>query len=235
MISQILEKYASDCGIAATPEMFGQFELYAEMLLEWNKKINLTAITAPEEIAVKHFLDSLLPLMAMDFPQGASLIDVGTGAGFPGVPLKILRPDLRLTLLDSLKKRTVFLSELSVALGQDNAIIHGRAEQYGRSHGFRESFDFASARAVAALPSLCEYCLPFVKPGGVFIALKGPGAAQEVSDAGRAVELLGGGPLGIKSFILPPNNERNIVIIKKISQTPLKYPRMSVKISKKPL
>lgn len=235
IISRKLEKHACEYGITVTPEICACFELYAETLIRWNERINLTAITEPEEIALKHFLDSLLPLKAVEFPQNASLIDVGTGAGFPGIPLKLLRPDLRLTLLDSLNKRTIFLTEISAALKQHNAIIHGRAERVGRDPGFRESFDIAAARAVAALPALCEYCLPFIKTGGIFLALKGPGIAREAAEAKNAISLLGGEIADIKSFILPPDNERNIVIIKKISHTPSKYPRISVKIPKKPL
>lgn len=234
-ISRSLGEYARQYEIPLTPEMLEKFEIYSEMLLEWSGKMNLTAITEPQEIAVKHFLDSLLLLKAVELPQNASLIDVGTGAGFPGIPLKIARPDLRVTLLDSLNKRTVFLTEVSNALNQSNSIIHGRAEQSGRSPELREQFDFATARGLAALPALCEYCMPFVKPGGCFAALKGPGIHAEAENAANAISELGGVLFEIKSYKLPLDNNRTIVLVKKISHISAKYPRMSVKIAKKPL
>lgn len=230
-----LKEYAEQYEIRLTPEMLAQFELYSSMLLEWNQKINLTAIIEPDEIIVKHFLDSLLLLKAVDLPPNAALIDVGTGAGFPGVPLKIARPDLKLTLLDSLNKRVAFLSGLSDALGQSNSIIHGRAEQQGHLSGLRESFDCATARGVAPLPALCEYCMPFVRPGGFFAALKGPDVFPEAESSAKAISELGGELVQIKSYNLPLDNKRTIVLIKKISHMSTKYPRTSVKITKKPL
>lgn len=226
---------AAEYGVSLPAGAENQFLLYQELMLAWNEKINLTAITDPEGILHKHFLDSLLPLAALALADGASLIDVGTGAGFPGVPLKIARPDISLTLLDSLRKRTDFLRELSRELGQDNHIVHGRAEQLSRDPLFRERFDIATARAVAALPALCEYCLPYVKPGGRFIALKGPDAGEEAEHSRAAIRLLGGELAEIKTFTLPGGDRRSIVTVKKISQTPTKYPRTGVKISKSPL
>jgi len=234
-ISEILEQYAPKYGIALTGDMLGQLELYAATLLEWSERMNLTAITQPNEIAIKHFLDSLFPLAAATIPYGASLIDIGSGAGFPGVVMKIARPDIRLTLLDSMKKRTEFLAELSGRLLQDNAIIRARAEAAGRDEAHREQYDFAAARAVATLPELCEYCLPFVKPGGAFIALKGPGAKLEAQNSKNALSLLSGDKPIIKEYSLPFDGTRNIIIIKKISQIPAKYPRPSAKITKTPL
>lgn len=263
-----LRRGAEQYGIALTGEMLGQFERYREMLLEWNTKMNLTAITDRREIEIKHFLDSLLLLRTVEVPQGARLIDVGTGAGFPGVALKIARPDLRLTLLDSLQKRVGFLREVSGALGQENLCVHGRAEELGRKVDFREQYDLATARAVAALPALCEYCLPFVRVGGFFVALKGPEVEGEVALAQRAIGLLGGRVEAVEQFELPMEkrvfpkensfagrkengsqktasalvssfklvvNRRALVVIQKISQTPTKYPRAAVRITKSPL
>lgn len=234
-ISDLLEKYSKEYNITLSPQMLKDFEAYASTLLEWNERINLTAITLPGEIAVKHFLDSILLLNAVDVPDNSSLIDVGTGAGFPAIPLKIVRRDICVTLLDSLNKRVLFLTELSRLLGQENTVIHGRAEELGRDVKLREKFDFATARGVAALPALCEYCLPFVKTGGIFAALKGPDIHAEAESSKKALEILGGEIAGIKHFDLPLNNKRAIVLIKKISQMPPKYPRTAVKITKKPL
>ncbi|HHW45642.1 MAG TPA: 16S rRNA (guanine(527)-N(7))-methyltransferase RsmG [Clostridiales bacterium] len=209
--------------------------LYSRLLIEWNQKINLTAITEPAEIAEKHFLDSLMLLKFINIPQNARLIDVGTGAGFPGMVLKIARPDIKLTLVDSLNKRVTFLKELSAHLGLETEIIHARAEELGSGPLYRDSFDIATARAVAQLNVLCEYCLPFVKPGGSFLALKGPDPQEEVDGARNAIKILSGGLSAIHSYVLPASGGRTIVDIKKISQTPPKYPRVSAKILKKPL
>nr|MDE5741897.1 16S rRNA (guanine(527)-N(7))-methyltransferase RsmG [Oscillospiraceae bacterium] len=152
--------------LSVSMEQYERFKKYSELLVEWNKKMNLTAITDKYGIAVKHFLDSVLPLKFLDIPEGASLIDVGTGAGFPGLPLKIIRPDINLTLLDSLNKRVNFLSEVCKALDLDVVCIHARAEELGRNENFRGQYDFSAARAVAAMPVLTEYCLPYVKVGG---------------------------------------------------------------------
>lgn len=166
-------------GVPLTESQAQQLDLYGQMLVEWNEKINLTAITDPDGMTVKHFLDSLLLTKAIELPQGTSLIDVGTGAGFPSVPVKILRPDVNLTLLDSLNKRLVFLQELCQNLGLEVQYVHARAEDGGKDKKLREKYDFACARAVASLRNLCEYCLPFVKVGGAFIALKGPDWEEE--------------------------------------------------------
>lgn len=234
-ISKLLKEYCASYRIDLTSQMLTDFEAYAATLLDWNKKINLTAITQPEEIAIKHFLDSILLLNAVDIPENSSLIDVGTGAGFPAVPLKIVRHDLKVTLLDSLNKRVLFLTELSELLRQGNRVIHGRAEECGHDMNLREKYDFATARGVASLPALCEYCLPFVKVGGIFAALKGPEVHAEAESSKHALEALGGEISEITSFNLPRDNKRTIVIIKKISQTSPKYPRKAVKITKKPL
>ena len=230
-----LPELAKPYGIALTKEMATQFAVYQEMLLRWNEKINLTAITQPREIAEKHFLDSLMLLAAREIPRGSRLIDVGTGAGFPGIPLKIARPDIQLTLLDSLQKRTVFLGELSRALGQENEIIHGRAEEVAHSAGHREAYDFASARAVAALSLLSEICLPFLCVGGVFCAMKGPDCNEEVKGAEAGITLLGGDAATFYPYQLPTSGRRVICMSEKSSQTPQIYPRKHKQMTKKPL
>lgn len=233
--TQFLYDTAEDFGICLSDEQLGRFAAYAAFLVEYNEKVNLTAITDDKGIATHHFADSLLLLTALQLPEGSSLIDVGTGAGFPGVVVKMVRPDIKLTLLDSLNKRIAFLQQLSALLGQpDNVLVHGRAEDM--AHGpMREAFDFATARAVAGLPALCEYCLPFVRVGGQFAALKGPGADDELRAATRAMELLGGGNPRLARRDLPGGDQRGIVLIEKRSQTPTKYPRQRVKIPKNPL
>ncbi len=226
---------AKQAGVKVTPAQAVQFETYLRLLLEWNEKINLTAITDPMEVAEKHFVDSLTLLSHCKLKEGAKLIDVGTGAGFPGIPLKILRPDLQLTLLDSLNKRLTFLGEVCSALGIEAQRVHKRAEEAGLDHKMREGFDIAVARAVAPLNVLCEYCLPLVKMKGFFIAMKGPGAAEELSGAGNALELLGGTDVETVSLTLPTAGERNLVIVQKKQFTPKGYPRHGGTIVKHPL
>ena len=214
-------------------DMKKKLGIYADMLCEWNEKINLTAITDPEGIAVKHFLDSMMIFKYVDIPTGASVIDVGTGAGFPGVVMKIVRPDIKLTLLDSLAKRINFLNELCCALGIEVTTVHSRAEDVPQ--GLRESFDVATARAVANMRVLSEYCMPYVKVGGSFVALKGSAAEQELSESGNAIKLLGGEITSFKAFTLGDAGDRGVICVKKSSQTPTKYPRNPAKISKQPL
>lgn len=208
---------------------------YGNLLLEWNEKMNLTAITDPEEVLYKHFYDCLLFFKHIEVKEGASVIDVGTGAGFPGMVLLIARPDIKLTLLDSLNKRLIFLNAVLEETGLSAEVIHARAEEGARKAELREQFDIACARAVAALPTLSEYCLPYVKKGGLFVSMKGPAADEEVIAAKRALELLGGGNAEIIKEALPDGSERRFVKIKKISQTPTKYPRAGGKITKQPL
>ena len=212
-----------------------RFDRYAEMLVEWNEKINLTAITAPDDIVIKHFVDSLLLLKAYDVPQNASMIDVGTGAGFPSVPVAMARNDIKLTLMDSLNKRINFLMELTNALGVDAACVHARAEEFGQKPEYREQFDVACARAVAHLRELSEYCLPFVRVGGAFVALKSVGLEQELEEANAAIGLLGGKVEDICRFTQPDGAERAIAVIRKIRPTPKKFPRPYGKIKKNPL
>ena len=229
-----LRSEAEKIGIILTEDKLQKLSLYADKLREWNEKINLTAITDYEGIAIKHFLDSMMLLSVYDIEEGASVIDVGTGAGFPGVVLKIVRPDIKLTLLDSLNKRINFLNELTKDLGLEVTAIHSRAED-GAKPPLREAFSLATARAVAALPTLSEYCMPYVKVGGSFVAMKGPTAAEEIENARNAIKILGGDKPILTEKKLPNGDTRCFVTIKKISQTPPKYPRNSAKISKQPL
>lgn len=231
----LLKEQAQLWGIGLSGEQLESFTLYAALLKEWNEKINLTAITQPEEVAVKHFLDSLSPLRFAEIPQGASLIDVGTGAGFPGIPLLIVRPDIRLTLLDSLNKRLLFLQEVLRSLGLDAKTVHARAEEAGRNSLYREKYDVAVSRAVAPLNILCEYCLPFVKPGGCFISMKGPQAEQELQSALNCAALLSGKIEKSEKLSLPDGSARTIIKIKKTGLLKKIYPRHGSKIAKKPL
>lgn len=218
-----------------TEKMIKQFEIYAKLLIEWNKKMNLTAILEPREIVVKHFFDSLLTLKAYEIPQNASVIDVGTGAGFPGVPLKIVRPDITLTLLDSLNKRLSFLACLKSSLNFDANLVHSRAEDASKDIKYREKFDVVVSRAVAPLNVLLEYCTPFSKLNGVFLALKGSKADLELANSKNAQKCLNVIDVSSKKFSLIDENDRNIIIFKKISNTPDIYPRNSSKILKNPL
>lgn len=219
-------------GMTVTEEQYSLLDKYAELLVEYNKVMNLTGITDPQGISEKHFLDSLLVFKLADISENSSVIDVGTGAGFPGVPMKLYRPDLDVTLLDSLNKRINFLSAVSDAT-LPMKCIHARAEEGGRKQELRESFDVSIARAVAALPVLAEYCLPYVKVGGMFIAMKGPG--EDISQGETAVKTLGGEIADIKKYELPSGDKRVMVIVKKISNTPTKYPRNGGQILKKNL
>ena len=238
MINFETEKLIPLCeewGFALDSAACERLNIYGNLLVEWNEKMNLTAITEAEAVLYKHFYDSLLIFKHWHPEKGASIIDVGTGAGFPGMVIKIARPDLKVTLLDSLNKRINFLNAVLEGIGLQTEAIHLRAEDGGRNPQYREKFDFACARAVANLPALSEYCLPFVKKGGSFIALKGPNAQEETAAAENALKLLGGGKPEIICESLPGNDKRSIIFIKKISQTPPKYPRIGAKISKQPL
>lgn len=205
---------------------------YGNLLLEWNEKMNLTAIREPQEVLYKHFYDCLLFFKHIKIPQNARLIDVGTGAGFPGMVLKIARPDIELTLLDGLSKRLTFLNAVLDDLGLTAHTVHLRAEDGGKNPLYREQYDIACARAVAALPILSEYCIPFVKVGGCFVAMKGASAAEEAEAALGAYKLLGCEKPTIICENLRENEARAFIVAKKISQTPPKYPRMGGKIAK---
>lgn len=234
-IEDFLAKALNKIGLKITKGQTAQFQTYMELLIDWNQKINLTAITEPNQVAVKHFVDSLTLLISIDLQQSAKVIDVGTGAGFPGVPLKIMRPDIHLTLLDSLNKRLNFLKEVSSVLKFDAELVHLRAEEGGRQKQLREKFDLATARAVAPLNLLCEYCLPFLKVGGTFVSMKGPNCESEIEEAQNAITLLGGKLSGKKELILPDESARTLIIIKKVKPINDIYPRHGSKISKSPL
>lgn len=224
-----------DFGLSLDDKACERLNLYGNLLLSWNEKMNLTAITEPREVLYKHFFDCLLFFKNVDIPVGTKLIDVGTGAGFPGLVLKIARPDIDLTLLDSLNKRLVFLGEVLKELGLNAETVHSRAEDGGRNPDYREKFDIACARAVAALPVLCEYCIPFVKKGGLFVAMKGSSGEKEAADAKSAMSILGCEKPKIICETLTGEEQRTFIISKKISQTPTKYPRNSGKILKNAL
>lgn len=234
-IESLLVQSAKNIDITLSSEQTAKFQTYMELLIVWNEKVNLTAITEPNEVAVKHFLDSLTVLTCMDIKQCASVIDIGTGAGFPGIPLKIMRPDIQLTLLDSLNKRLTFLKELTNKLEMGAVLVHARAEEGGRQKPLREKFDVATARAVAPLNLLCEYCLPFLKVGGAFVAMKGPNCTDEVESAKKAIALLGCELQQQKQLTLPDGSGRTLIVIKKNKTTPDIYPRHGSKISKNPL
>lgn len=220
-------------GLKLSEKNYSDFDKYSELLIEWNEKINLTAITDPEGITEKHFLDSLAIFKTGYLKDNFTVIDVGTGAGFPGIPMKIFKNDIKLTLLDSLNKRINFLKEVSNMLSLDANCIHSRAEDGAKKADLRECFDVATARAVAPLPILCEYCLPYVKIGGIFAALKGPN--ENAKDSFTAYRTLGAEISDIIEYQLPCGDNRQLIIYNKIKETPSKYPRKSVQIDKKPL
>lgn len=237
MFSEILIKAANEYGLDLSPAQVEGLTSYFEMLVEWNEKVNLTAITEPQDVAVKHMVDSLSCYDEGIFKTGATIIDVGTGAGFPGLPLKIFRPDLKLTLFDSLNKRILFLKAVAEKLGIDDIhFVHSRAEDGGKSKQLREQYDIAVSRAVAKLDVLCEWCLPFVSVGGFFIALKGSRYSEEVNEATGAIQRLGGEITKIQKIKLPGLDDvRAIIYIKKIKKTPAAYPRRPGTAEKNPL
>lgn len=214
-------------GISLSPLQLEQFETYYKVLVEWNEKMNLTAITEEEEVYLKHFFDSVTAAFYYDLSKSVSVCDVGAGAGFPSIPLKICFPQLKVTIVDSLQKRISFLNHLAAELGLENvAFYHDRAETFGRREGMRESFDIVTARAVARLSVLSELCLPLAKVGGTFIAMKGAAAQEEIDNGTHAVQVLGGEVKQVSTFRLPiEDSERNIIIIEKKRKTPKKYPR----------
>lgn len=236
MIDKALLKIEAErTGVLLDDTALERFDRYAEMIVETNKKLNLTAITEPTEILYKHFVDSLSLLSVVDFPAGASVIDVGTGAGFPGVCLLIARPDLKITLMDGTNKRLAFIAEVLDELGLNAEILHMRAELAGKDKNYREKYDIVTARAVANMNTLSEYCMPFVRVGGVFAPMKSVKADEEIASSEKAIHILGGKIEEVKHLNLDNCGERCIIITKKISQTPPKYPRASAQISKKPL
>lgn len=228
-------EYAKENNISLPENAVESLTLYGNLLLEWNEKINLTAIKEPDEIVVKHFIDSLSLLKVIDPKENESLIDVGTGAGFPGMVIKILRPEVNVTLLDGHAKRFIFLEDLQNKLGIKTDNLHIRAELASKEEKYREKFDYVTARAVARLNTLAEYCMPFVKLGGTFVSMKGPDAEQEVIEGKKATQILGGENLSLIKEKLPMDNTRFFITAKKVKNTPEKYPRASAKISKSPL
>lgn len=233
--TSLLISDAEKLGISLTDEQLSLFGKLSELLVEQNKTMNLTAITDPDGIAVKHFADSISALSAYEFAEGAKVLDVGTGAGFPSIPLLIARPDLKMTMIDSTAKKLRYVASTIETLGLSAEVLHTRAEEAGQNREYRETFDIVCSRAVAALNVLCEYCLPFVKVGGVFLAMKAAKVQEEIADAKNSIKTLGGKIVAEKSFTLSDGGERTIVVIKKISQVPSKYPRVSAQIAKKPL
>lgn len=235
MMEKLIE-FCKENSITLDDKALERFEKYMQLVIEWNEKINLTSITERDEFIVKHFCDSLSLLGKLDIKQGAKVIDIGTGAGFPAIPLKIARPDLNVTMLDSLNKRMVFIREQVLpALGLEAEVIHGRAEEFSKAKPYRESFDICVSRAVANLSALSEYCIPFVKVGGMFAAMKGFDCEEEIDAAEKAITTLGGEFGDAIRFKLPDESGRCIIVIDKVSGTPAKYPRRGVKINKDPL
>ena len=219
------------CNIELSQDKADKLLKLYEFLVEYNQNVNLTAITDFEEVVVKHFIDSVLPFSMIDIKENSSFIDVGTGAGFPSIPLMIVRPDLKGTLLEALNKRCVFLEKACNLTEVDAKVVHGRAEDYAKEK--HEAFDFATARAVAAMPVLCEYCIPYVKTGGRFIALKS--VNEDETQCEKAVNVLGGKIAEIRDYTITNGDSRRLFIIDKVSQTPTKYPRNPSMIKKKPL
>lgn len=225
-------------GIELSEIQIGQFNTYYKMLVEWNEKINLTAVTEKEEVYLKHFYDSITPLFYADIEEGASLCDVGAGAGFPSIPMKIIRPDLKVTIVDSLNKRINFLNELTAVLGLDKIhLVHDRAETFGHHKAdARHMFDVVTARAVAQLNVLSELCLPLVRTGGQFIVMKGKKAQEELDESKFALDLLGGELTKVHQLSLPKEeSDRYIMIINKKRKTPKQYPRKPGTPNKSPL
>lgn len=232
---EIFNIYIRELKIEIEKEHVEQFYNYMQLLLEWNEKINLTAITDAKEIIIKHFLDSLT--ISKYIPQGATLVDMGTGAGFPGIPLKIYRKDIKITLVDSLNKRIKFLDEVIEQLNLEKIeAVHARAEEFGRNLKYREGFDIATSRAVANLATLSEYLIPLVKVNGKCISMKGPDIEGELQNGKKAINILGGKISKVDRFELPKTDiKRTILIVDKVVNTPLKYPRKPGMPAKEPI
>jgi len=230
-----MQEKSTVLGVRFLVEQTEQFFDYMNLLIEWNEKMNLTAITDPNEIILKHFIDSITILK--DIEDGSKIVDVGTGAGFPGIPLSIMNPSLKITLVDSLNKRLIFLQEVVNKLGLKNIeIVHARAEEFGQNKKYRETFDISTSRAVANLSTLSEYLIPLVKVGGKVISMKAAEAQEEINDAKKAIEVLGGKIEKIDEFNLPQSDiGRTVIIIRKEKQTPSKYPRKPGTPSKEPI
>lgn len=236
-MSDFLKKKLEKIGFEPSEEQCQQLNVFHKLLCEWNEFMNLTAITAYEEVVVKHFVDSLAVNCVYSFRERDKVVDIGTGAGFPGLPLKIMYPHTEFTLLDSLNKRIKFLDEVIAQTGLFHiTTLHGRAEDYARQKEYREQYDVCVSRAVANLATLSEYCLPYVKVGGVFISYKAGGIDEELAKSENAIRLLGGEIAELRQIVLPDTDiERTFVVIKKISQTNKKYPRKAGQPGKEPL
>jgi 16S rRNA (guanine527-N7)-methyltransferase len=224
-------------GVTLSSEQLHQYELYYETLVEWNEKMNLTAITEKGDVYLKHFFDSISAGFYYDFTTQLKVCDVGAGAGFPSIPIKIAFPNIHVTIVDSLNKRISFLEHLASVLKLENVrFVHDRAETFGQNKEFREQFDVVTARAVARLSVLSELCLPLVKKGGLFIAMKAASAEDEVKSASKAIQTLGGAIIQKERFLLPiENSERNIILIQKEKNTPKQYPRKPGTPNKSPI
>ena len=235
ILKDLLKEKAEMFHVKLDEAALERFDIYGKLLVEWNEKINLTAITDPEGVTIKHFLDSITIFSYVDIPEGAKVIDVGTGAGFPGLAMLIARPDLEMTLMDSTKKRLMVIEDILEKLGLKANVVHSRAEDAGQNKAFREQYDFSTARAVTNLRDLAEYCMPFVKVGGSFIPMKSAKAQEEIAEGKKAIHVLGGQIIKQDTFELLDCGERTIINVKKISSTPAKYPRPSAKIAKNPI
>lgn len=239
MNPEIFAEELANYGFKLSSKQKEQFATYYNKLIEFNKKVNLTRITDKNEVYLKHFFDSITPLLEFSdlFKGEKSLCDVGAGAGFPSLPIKILCPDLSITIVDSLGKRLKFLDELVSDLSLDKVtLVHSRAEDAGQNKNLREKFDLVTGRAVARMSVLSEYCLPLAKVDGYLVTLKGPKAQDELADAKNAIEVLGGSVKEVKELMLPDtDDERTLIVVKKVKATPKKYPRQAGTPSRKPL
>ncbi|TAH64157.1 MAG: 16S rRNA (guanine(527)-N(7))-methyltransferase RsmG [Gottschalkiaceae bacterium] len=234
---EVIYQGLKELGIEVSMPVIDKLLIFKDIMLEWNEKINLTSITDERDIYVKHFLDSATCLSTGYIKSGMRVIDVGTGAGFPGIPVKIIKNDIKITFLDSLNKRINYLKEVVQKLELDDTVlIHGRAEETGNNKSHRESYDVVLSRAVASMNILCEYCLPFVKVGGVFLCQKGPNVEEELKEAEKAINVLGGKLIEIRKYKLPFSDIiHNVIIIEKEVHTPTKYPRKPGKPSVNPI
>lgn len=239
MNPEIFAEELANYGFKLSSKQKEQFATYYNKLIEFNKKVNLTRITDKNEVYLKHFFDSITPLLEFSdlFKGEKSLCDVGAGAGFPSLPIKILCPDLSITIVDSLDKRLKFLDELVSDLSLDKVtLVHSRAEDAGQNKNLREKFDLVTGRAVARMSVLSEYCLPLAKVDGYLVALKGPKAQDELAEAKNAIEVLGGSVKEVKELTLPDtDDERTLIVVKKVKATPKKYPRQAGTPNRKPL
>ena len=233
----IMNESCNNEGLQFNEKKYGQFMKYKDLIKEWNEKVNLTAIKEDEEIVKKHFIDSMKVFKFQELKNAKNVIDIGTGGGFPGIPMKIIKPEINIVLLDSLNKRIKFLNEVIRELQLDNIkAIHGRAEDFAQEVQYREKFDVAVSRAVANLTVLSEFCLPYVKVGGYFVAMKGPAVEEEIKCSKNAIRMLGGRIEHIEKVKIEGSDfNHNLVIISKIANTHKKYPRKAGMVTKNPL